>query len=217
MILKVIGIKLISIIAGLILLNAAFFAAWFLMLSPMKEDADRELNALTAQIGQLRSKITNIKQEQKYYDENIGTYRTLKTEGYMTDQDRFSLTTLLNKSYKDNRIISMSYDISESGTLRSKDVEKTGHELVKRTITLENIGAFLDTDIFGFINSVNTKFPGHTRLLSVSILRQEPAALSGSLDRIALGTQEAIVTGNISMDWYAMVPLPDETDPNAQQ
>ena len=96
---KVIGAKLISIIAALILLNGGLFAAWFYMVSPMKEDANNELNTLNSKITQLRQKILNIKEEKKYYDENIGRYNALQATGYMTPQDELQLTQNLNTPY----------------------------------------------------------------------------------------------------------------------
>ncbi len=203
---KVIGAKLISIITALIFLNGGLFAAWFYMVSPMKEDANKELKTLNAKITQLRQKILNIKEEKKYYDENIGKYNALQAKGYMTPQDELQLTQNLNAPYTAHHLINMSYDISSVQKLPSSEIDRTKHELIKRSIELQDIDAYFDTDIFKFIHDVNTKFPGHTRFKSITMTRKEPATFSAALDRIAMGTEEGIMTGNILLDWYAMVP-----------
>lgn len=204
---KVIGIKLISIIATLLILNGGFFAVWFYMFSPMKEDANKELNTLNSQITQLRQKILNIKEEKKYYDANIDKYYALKDTGYMSDQDELQLTANLNIPYTAHHLISMSYDISNRTILPSTEIDRTKHELVKRSIELQDIDAYFDTDIFKFLHDINTKFPGHTRLRMISMTRKEPTTFSAALDRIAMGTEEGIMTGTVSLDWYAMVPV----------
>ncbi|MBL1147296.1 MAG: hypothetical protein HND56_09150 [Pseudomonadota bacterium] len=215
--LRIIGPRLLATLGVLVAFNLALFATWFLWATPMRTDAERNLRKLDGEIKKLRSSIVNIKDEMIYYNDNIDKFNALKDKGFILsgeeDNTQAQVFDFISAQRTANRIINMQYEITEPTTIKSREIELTKHMLQKRQITLSNIAAFFDTDIFRMIHQLNTQAAGHTRITSVSLVRPNPDNFEKSLERIALGTQEGLITATILLDWYNMAPLPEENLP----
>lgn len=214
--LRIIGPRLLVTLGILVSFNLALFAAWFLWATPLKTDAERSLRALDSEINKLRKSIVNIKDELVYYNDNIDKYNALKEKGFIRGEEDNTQTQVFEfiaAQRTANRIINMQYEIAEPVTIKSREVALTKYMLQKRQITLSNISAFFDTDIFRLLHQLNTQAAGHTRITSVSFVRPEPAGFEKALERIALGTQEGLITATVLLDWYNMAPLPEENLP----
>ncbi len=206
---RIIGPKLILIILLLLFFNASLFGSWFFWSTPMKEQAEMNLNGINAEISKLRSSIYDIKDELKYYDDNKDNFASLVDDGYMKEQSRFSIAEVLEKMRKSSHVQKLSYDISDMAELEHDKAEKAKHRLVKRRIELKDINGFFDTDVYKFIYSLNSEFPGHTRVVSVDISRDPLSKFEGIIETISSGKQGSFISGSIDIDWYALVKLPD--------
>lgn len=215
--LRIIGPRLLTTLGILVAFNLALFAAWFLWATPLKTDAERNLRTLDGEITKLRRSIVNIKDEMVYYNENIDKFNALKEKGFILsgeeDNTQAQVFEFIAAQRTANRIINMQYEIAEPITIKSREIELTKHMLQKRQITLSNISAFFDTDLFRLLHQLNTQAAGHTRITSVSFIRPAPDGFEKALERIALGTQEGLVNATVTMDWYNMAPLPEENLP----
>lgn len=215
--LRIIGPRLLVTLGILVGFNLVLFAAWFLWATPLKTDAERNLRTLDGEINKLRRSIANIKDEMVYYNENIDRFNALKEKGFIRsgeeDGTQAQVFEFIAEQRTANRIINMQYEIAEPVTIKSREIELAKHMLQKRQITLSNIFAFFDTDIFRLLHQLNTQAAGHTRITSVSFVRPEPAGFEKALERIALGTQEGLITATVILDWYNMAPLPEENLP----
>ncbi|TVQ83125.1 MAG: hypothetical protein EA357_07225 [Micavibrio sp.] len=201
---QVIGTRLIVMAVLLAVLNAGFFAGWFLWAKPLKEDAERQVQRLDRDISRLRNSIDNIKEEMVYYEANIDKFEKLREEGFVSEKNRMDIVDFIAEKRSVNRIINVRYDISEAATIRNRDIDATGHTLTRHRVLLENISAFLDTDIFRFIHALNTEAQGQTRLRSVTFTRPNPERFDSLLDRIAEGQQETLIATVATIDWYNM-------------
>ncbi|TNE32043.1 MAG: hypothetical protein EP349_02560 [Alphaproteobacteria bacterium] len=215
--LRIIGPRLLATLGVLVAFNLVLFATWFLWATPLRTDAERNLRTLDGEINKLRRSIVNIKDEMVYYNENIDRYNTLKDKGFILtgeeENPQAQVFDFIAAQRTANRIINMQYEIGEPVTIKSREVELTKNMLQKRQITLSNISAFFDTDIYRMIHQLNTQAAGHTRVTSVSLIRANPDTFEKALDRIALGTQEGLITATVLLDWYNMAPLPEENLP----
>ena len=215
--LRIIGTRLMATLGILVAFNLVLFAAWFLWATPLKTDAEKNLRKLDGEINKLRLSIVNIKDEMVYYNEHINDFNALKESGFILsgeeDSTQAQVLEFIAAQRTTNRIINMQYEIAEPSVIKSRNIEATKQMLEKRQITLSNIAAFFDTDIFRLLHQLNTQASGHTRITSVSFVRPEPSGFEKSLERIALGTQESLINATVMLDWYNMVPLPEENLP----
>ncbi len=218
--LRIIGPRLLATLGVLVAFNLVLFATWFLWAMPMRTDAERNLRTLDGEINKLRRSIVNIKDEMVYYNDNIDKFNALKATGFIltgeedsTQSTQAQVFDFISTQRTANRIINMQYEIAEPVTIKSREIELTKNMLQKRQITLSNIAAFFDTDIFRMIHQLNTQAAGHTRITSVSLIRANPDNFEKALERISMGTQEGLITATVLLDWYNMAPLPEENLP----
>lgn len=206
---KLIGIKRLLVLAVLIGLNALIAAAYFLWLNPSLEEAKVKLSAVTGDISSLRGKIQNTKQELAEYQTNLPAYETMRSNGFMSGQDRFQITRDLDVVRQNAGGIGFSFRIEDLKTLDNAAAKNAGMKVVDSRINIENITTLLDIDIYSFVNRMQREFPAHLRLNSIRIERKDKLN-QATLARLQRKDNVALINSNLVFDWITYVP---EIDP----
>lgn len=206
---KLIGIKRLLVLAVLIGLNALIATAYFLWLSPSLEEAQAKLAGINGDISTLRGKIQNTKQELAEYQTNLPAYEAMKSNGFMSGQDRFQITRDLDAVRQNAGGIGFNFRIDDLKTIDSQAARDAGMKVVDSRINIDNITTLLDLDIYSFVNRMQREFPAHLRLSSIRIERKDKLNRA-TLARLQRKDNVALINANLVFDWITYVP---EIDP----
>lgn len=213
---KLIGIKRLILLAILIGINATVAAAYFLWVSPMREEAQNKLAAAKSEISRLQGKIENTKTELKEYKDNLPQYQSLEKRGFMSGQDRFQISRDLDTVRQSANLGGFSFRIDDLKLVENTDAQNANMKVLNSRINVDNVGALLDINMFDFIDRMSLNFPAHTRLHSFKIDRRDPLnALT--LNKIAAKGQVSLISATAVFDWFTYVPAALPADPNAPQ
>jgi len=183
-IIKLIGLKRIIILSSLLAIIAVLGAGWFFGLAPMLQDKQRELSSVKSAISSVRGKITNIKRDIKYLEENTPKYKALLDKGIFNDQDRFETERLIEYLKVHSGGLDFSYNIGDVKDLKNSNAARVKHALVSRAIKLTNVDSELDYNIYGFFQKIREILPLFIKIKSFSIKRKNSKLTQKELDEI---------------------------------
>lgn len=207
---KLIGLQRLLILVVLLALNGALAAGFFLVVDPMKVEAQDKISSLDSQISTLRNKIVNVKAELKELKEKIPEYYAMEENGFFQEQDRFLVGKVLEKYRGATKLVGFSFIVGEIEEINSKDAAKAGYRLINSEIAVTQINAYLDTHVFALANIIDHAFPGRTRIKRIRVKRTDPGKEieNETLDKICKGQAVSLVEANIDFDWISL----DEID-----
>lgn len=209
---KLIGLQRLLILVVLLGLNAGLAAGFFLVVDPMKVEAQDKISSLDSQISTLRNKIVNVKAELKELKSKIPEYRAMEDEGFFQEQNRFLVGKVLEQYRAATKLIGFSFLVGEIEEINSVDAAKAGYRLINSSITVNQINAYLDTHVFALANIIDYAFPGRTRVKRIYVKRIDPGEEidNDTLDKICKGQALPLVEATVEFDWLSL----DEIDQN---
>lgn len=213
---KLIGIKRILVLAGLLGINVAIALAYFLFIQPMRTDAQDKLNGINDEISTLQTKIQSTQQDLRDYQANLPKFKELQGKGFMSVQDRFQLSRDLDRVRNDAAISKFVFDVHDISRIPNADAKTAKMQLLDSRIDISKIESPLDINFYDFMDKMQREFPEHLRLDNFEIKRGA-AVDPATLQKIANREPVDLVISTASFDWYTMVPLPPDTaaNPNA--
>lgn len=205
---ELLGFKRAVLLGVLLLVNAIIGAAFFFMIMPMKEEADRNLASTRSEISRLQNDIQNIKLEMQSLKDTMPQYDALAARGFFLDQDRFYVTRTLEEMKNLSQLSGFAFSIEDLREVKSPEAQKAKKRLIASRIKIDRVISLLDTGFFDFMNVIETSFPAHARIKSFDVKRTGEVNDS-VIKRIAEVPGTSLVNASLVMDWLTMVdPLP---------
>lgn len=201
---NLIGTRRAIIFFFLLGLNVVLGAAYMMWLSPEREQAQRLLINLGAEISDLQQKTQDVKKEVALFHENLPSYEKIKKQGFMLPQDRLQLDKDLKGVKGKSALAGFTYSVEDIDTIDNQDAASADMDLINSEIKINGITTFFDSDIYGFLDLMNSEFPAHVRLKSLSIQKPYPLD-SGMLERVRKKENVSLITANIVMNWSTIV------------
>lgn len=208
---ELLGLKRAIILAALFAVNLVVAAAFFLLLMPMKDEADQNLTTIKSQIFQLQTDIQNIKMELQQIKETMPKYDALAGKGFFLDQDRFYISRTLEEVKSRSQLAGFSFAIDDIKEIKSADAAAAKRRLVASRIKIDRVISLLDVGFFDFMNVIESTFPAHVRIQSFQI-RKQGSINEDALRRIASGDSSNLIQANLDMDWLTMTEIPSPTE-----
>ncbi len=206
---KLIGLKRVTFLASLLGVVAFFVLGYFVVVLPMLEDSQAELAKVKSDISTLRGKISSVKADIKYMEDNIPRYKKVLDQGMFDDQDRFDVERLMEKFKKRADGVKFSYTISNIDNLKSEKATAMGYRLVSRTISLTEVRSMIDVDIYAFFQSIKSVFPLYNQIKNFKVNRQGKINFA-TLTEIAEGTKTNAAVGALAFDWVTLSELTEK-------
>lgn len=210
---QLIGIQRLAAIFLLLLVNGAAGAAYFVVLEPLRAQAETDFNSMKNQVTKLRSDIYNMKEDLKKLQAGIVDYEALQEKGYFLQQDRF----LISRQLEDVRLASelggFSFDVSSIQSVPNAEVEKAGYKLQHSKIIINNVVSYTDQSFFDFLQEYTDSFPGHGRVASYTISRKGDVTPT-ELQRVRNRESVSLIDARAELNWFTMVQDVQEEDQN---
>lgn len=200
---KIIGAKRLITLAFMSAMLAIWVASFFLLIKPMRDNAQQELTSTKNQVSGLRRKINNVENDIEFMKEKIPEYEKILSQGLFDDQDRFRVVDVVEKLKEDAGVYKFSYSIDKRDVLESADADKMGYSLIKRPIKLTGVTALLDSDIFSFFQRIPKIFPLYVHIKKFRISRKKDVTMS-VLQNIAYNEENQLISADIEFDWVTL-------------
>lgn len=209
---KLVGIKRALLLLALAGVNAVLAAAFFLVVEPMRGEADTKLRSVRNEISGLQAKIQNIKQDLIVFNETLPRYEALKNNGFYLPQDRFMIERHLNELREKSGLTGFSFNIAALQNVENNEATAANLKLIMSRIQVDNVTGNVDMDLYDFISRMNKDFPAHVRMQSFEV-RRGVALNSSALQRLAKGEDVNLINGKAVFDWLTVVPITQESPP----
>lgn len=200
---KIIGMKRLISMAFMASILAIWVVSFLLLIKPMRDNAQQDLAKVKRQVTGLRKKINNIENDIEFMKEKIPEYEKILGQGLFDDQDRFRVVDVVEKMKEDAGVYKFSYSIDKRGVLSSKDADKMGYSLIKRSIKLSNVTALTDTDVFSFFQRIPKIFPLYVHVKKFKVIRKKKVTMP-VLQKIAYNEENQLVAADIEFDWVTL-------------
>lgn len=211
---KLIGIRRILILAALLGINIVVALAYFVMIEPMRTDAQGKLNGINDEISTLQGKIQSTQQDLADYKANLPKFKELQSKGFMSNQDRFDLSKNLDRVRDSAGIAKFAFDVHDIEHPQNTDAKTAKMQLLKSQIDINRVESVLDINFYDFLDKMERDFPQQVLIDSFEIKRGKPVDPE-TLQKIAARQPVELITAHAVFDWYTMVPMPDPANPNA--
>lgn len=209
---KLIGMKRVIILSCLLALNLAVAAVWLTTISPMREEAEMQRNGIDGQISDLQGKITHIKEELKYLEDNLPKYTHLRERGFFLNQDRFMIGRMMEDLRQKAGIASFAFEIADVEDIPNADAAAMNHRLVNSRIKVRDIKSPLDNNVYVLMQEISKAFPEYARIQSIDMTRKGDVD-EASLQKIKSGEPISFVDSNIVFDWMTLIPMDAQAAP----
>lgn len=206
---KLIGVRRALILAILFAVNLAIAAAFFLQLSPMRDDAQRKLDGVNTQIGDTSQKIASIKSDLETFNKTLPQYQALQAKGFTLNQDRFRMSRDLDDVRKKAQLAGFSFSIADIKKIESADAKGANLQLIDSRIKIDNVVSLLDLNFYDFVDLMGSDFPLHVRLQSFDLLRKDPLN-AAALAHIARKDPVNLISATAEFDWLTVVPQQEQ-------
>lgn len=205
---KLIGFKRLIFLACLVALNLSVLGIYFFSIGPMLDDVTSQRDTVNGQIRELRGKISSIKQDMAYANENMPKYNELKDRGFFLNQDRFAIGRMMEDLRLRTGISSFSFTVSDVKEIPNTDAAAANYKLINSSIKVDNIVSPLDTNIYMLAQEIPHTFPDFARLQNMNITRTGEVN-EAALKDISEGKPVNFVKADIEFNWITMVPKPE--------
>lgn len=206
---KLIGRRRLISLSALLAIHNTLIVALFFWAQPLRVNMENRITLADRNITTLRSSILNIKNELKEYELNAPFHEILVKMGFFQKQDRFLIRSQLEDIKNDINAPSFAYSIKPVAIIENSDAEKAKHQLTQSQVSINNVKAQSDIEIFALLDAVNTKFSGQTRIESFSIKRTKDVT-NALLEQLRAGDRPPLVQATIVFDWQTLAPIIDE-------
>ncbi len=203
---KLIGARRMILLIALIAINAAIICAYLFMVEPMRQDAELQRDAARSEAESLQMKIQSVQQEVASTRENLPKYEALKTKGFFLDQDRFRLSRDLGDVRAAAGLKGFSYNIVTIQKIPNAEAEAGQMSLINSKVTVNNISMLVDTELYGFFDVLEAKFPAHVRINSFKIARAV-VLTEDVLRSLSQPNAPPVVSAEVVFSWNTLVPI----------
>lgn len=207
---KLIGVRRAFILACLLAVNVMIVSVYLFAVYPLRDEAENNLNTTVGEIGALRDKIQNIRQDMQVFKDTLPQYEALKAKGFFMAQDRFQMDRDLKRVQDEAELKGFSYTINDIQNMDSAAAAAASLRLISSRIMVTNVTSLLDVELYRFIEMMQRNFPSHVRLQSFTVRRvislNEP-----TLKAIATGSIPSLINAEANFDWMTLVPVPPDT------
>ncbi len=207
---KLVGFKRMIFFVCMLTLNLAVVGAYFFWIGPMLDEMNGQRDAVNAQITDLRGKIANIKQDKAFVEENLPKYDELKDKGFFQNQDRFTISRIMEDLRVKAGISSFSFSVADVAEIPNTDASAINYKLINSHIKVDKIVSPLDANIYVLAQEMANVFPDYARIQNMNITRSAEVT-EATLRDIASGKPVNFVNADLEFDWITMVPKPVET------
>lgn len=202
---KLIGRKRFLILVVVAMINIILAAFLFLWINPSSQDAEMQLNSLTAQISTLQNDITTVKDQIQRTRDNIPYFEQLKQIGFFDSQDRFEAERVIQRIQARSGIQKASFAIDELQDVRDDLATQAKYRLVRSNIEISNFNSYDDLEVYKLIFYMNNNFPGHTRLTELTMSRPLDITVQDLQEINDPEKNKFFVKGSANFEWYTMI------------
>lgn len=201
---NVLGARRVTILIGLVALNAILAAGLYMYVQPQKIKKERELRSINGQVQTLRRDVNNLQLEFDQLDAQRVEFQELRESGFFDQQGRRQAEIKLSAAQTRSGVIKAIASIARGTFEENELAEKANHKILKSPITIK-IEALTDLDVFKYIQLVIQTLPGHVSIEAIDLRRD--ADISRTILRsIASGGNPPLVKADIQMVWRTMIP-----------
>jgi hypothetical protein len=212
-VIKLIGFKRFVILALLLGLNVAVVGAYFALLYPLLDPLQAQMNAVNAEINELRTKNASIKQDLAFLKDNLPKYDALKNGGFFMEPDRFLIGRKMEELRLKVGITSFGFTVDDAEEIPNADAAALGYRLISSHIKVERIISPFDMDTYTLLQEASSVFPEFVRIQKME-MRRSKEVTEGALKDISAGKPVSFVDAAAVFDWITMVPKPADQSPS---
>ena len=200
----VLGIKRVTLLAILVLLNIALAAGVYMYMKPETQKKQRELRSLRGQVSSVRTDIDRMQVEFDQLEEQKAEFERLSVDGFFKDQGRRQAEQIFNEIQKSSGVSKAIASVQAGVFEDNAEAQKAKHKILKSPIEIR-LEAIDDINIFHYLFLVEHYFPGHIAIEEIRLERS--ADITGTVLRaIASGSNPPLVSADVEMVWRTMIP-----------
>lgn len=205
---KLIGFKRALVFFSLLAVNLAVGGAYIFWLEPLATQTERERRVLDGEIAELGTKIDNVKREVEAFNNNLPAFKELQSRGFMLPQDRLQLGRDFTEIKEKSAISGFTYTVDDIAIITHPSAEEGGLKVINSDIKMAGISPRLDADFYAFMDLIQSRFPAHIRIQSVTI-RKSVDVNGDILARIERKEDAGLMSIEAELDWMTIVPKED--------
>lgn len=199
----VLGIKRLSILLALIVLNAGMAAVVYMYLAPELKKAERTLSSEKSKESKVRGDLADIEVEFQQLDSQRNEFDVLRERGFFSNQNRREAEAVFLAAKAQSGVGEAIVSVRPGKVVENEIAAKADHVLLESSIDV-NLKAIDDIDIVSYVSFLEKNFPGHLTIDRFTVTRR--ANISDTILRaIAGGNTPGLVEGQLMMTWRTMV------------
>lgn len=198
------GIKRIAVLLILAGFLGGTAAAYYYYLEPQQVQLDRKVSSAKRQANKLQKDLDRITVQMSTIEEQKEKFEDLEAQGFLSDQNRRETQQILEQVLADSPVVNAVVSVERPSFLPDEVAQRAGHSVMTSPISIQ-IDAMDDRDIYGYINLIQTRLPGHLSLDSLLITRE--GEITGAVLRdVAGGGKPVLARAQVDMTWRTLVP-----------
>lgn len=174
-----------------------------------QESVQNDERRIKQAIQTLRIQLGDAKKDKQLLQDMEDQYLSYQEKSIDQEQNRLAMIRLLEELRTKHRLTELSYNFSAAvqkkleikdpfiRRLKSKKIKQ--HYVMETPVKLE-VGAYLDTDVFAFIENLRERAPG-IAVVSRLALKATPTVSPRTIQAIRQGKSEPLVEGDIHLLW----------------
>ncbi len=174
-----------------------FFMPETTRLSREVSKTERDLRKTKADVRTFKEKYQEIEAEKEKYN-------ALIKNGFFGGQDRARVRDLFDSLQDVSHVFRATYTVSPALFEKNENIRKAGHVILNSPVTVR-VDAIDDIDIYRFIHLIEDRFPGHTEIRNIRIVKDREVTQS-VLRAIGNNTPVRLVGADISFNWRTVIP-----------
>lgn len=171
---------------------------------PASAQAKTDLQALEGRISTRRQEIEGIRGEIEKFSAQKDQYNELRKMGFFSSQDRLMARAKFDELRTLSRILTAKYKINQATYETNEQIAKAGYVIVKSSVDMD-IEAIDDVDVYRLLYLLDTAFPGHSAMESLSLVKAMDVT-QPLLRQIGNGTPAPIIKGKMTFVWRTVLP-----------
>lgn len=200
---RLIGIQRIVVLAALLVINLMLAGAWFGVIQPRTEQATREKASYENKMRKMRKELSDIGGKLQAFYDNEKLFESLHDDGFFGTQDRLEARKILKDMQRESRLASIEFTVNAAEFPNNRTAQEVNYRLMRSKVMV-SIKAFLDTDCYDFIERINNRFPGHTRVTLFEIEPTKGRIRTRDIVDLSRGRAVNFVRAELEFEWYTL-------------
>lgn len=217
--LKSLGRNRLIVLIILALLNAGTGYGLYEYITPMRVQADSNLNTARSALEQKRNEIQRLKEEYALLQTQLRDYKELEAKGFFNDQGRVAAQESFEKLRTVSGVLNAKYDISAGQLIDDQRASQAGYVILRSPIKVE-LSSLDDLDVYSFLKLIQERFSGKVDITSMTVTKAEELKPE-NLRKIGRGLPVPLVKSVVQFEWRTMASresiTPDTTGESQSQ